>query len=247
MADQAQTAATFPNPPDFLWRGFTTENVARFEEAKKTWEEAHPEAASSKTVTLIPDLPEDLRQFQPPPEPTDGRWRMLGDPWQLEVTVPDVEEWNIRRLEPAPRSDTTSLPAEDTNRDLALNLKRLAKSALLNFLEFAGVASVDPDGLWEKTTDIEHILINMHSGINKYRPHQARESLIQTMQNRLDQLRAETAAVNAVTDKAKRVLEGLGSIDAPGESQELQEKGIVDEIILADDASEVWEESTSFN
>jgi mediator of RNA polymerase II transcription subunit 7 len=103
----------------------------------------------------------------------------------------------------------------DANRSRALNLKRLAKSVLLNFLELIGAASLNPDAILEKAADIQSILLNMHHGINEYRPHQARESLIQTMQTRLDQIRAETAAVNAVTDKAKRVLEGLGSIEVP--------------------------------
>ena len=105
--------------------------------------------------------------------------------------------------------------SSDANRQRALNLKRLAKSVLLNFLELIGAASLNPDAILEKAADIQSILLNMHHGINEYRPHQARESLIQTMQTRLDQIRAETAAVNAVTDKAKRVLEGLGSIEVP--------------------------------
>lgn len=35
------------------------------------------------------------------------------------------------------------------------------------------------------------------------------------MQSNLDRTRAETAAIRAQVDKAKRVLEGLGSLDAP--------------------------------
>lgn len=117
--------------------------------------------------------------------------------------------------QPTPASHSSS----DANRERALNLKRLAKSVLLNFLELIGAASINPEGILEKAGDIQTILFNMHHGINEYRPHQARESLIQTMQTRLDQIRAETAAVNAVTDKAKRVLEGLGSIEVPAPSK----------------------------
>lgn len=117
--------------------------------------------------------------------------------------------------QPTPASHSSS----DANRERALNLKRLAKSVLLNFLELIGAASINPEGILDKAGDIQTILFNMHHGINEYRPHQARESLIQTMQTRLDQIRAETAAVNAVTDKAKRVLEGLGSIEVPAPSR----------------------------
>lgn len=125
---------------------------------------------------------------------------------------------------------------------------------MLNFLELVGVASINPEGITEKADDVETILINMHSGINEYRPHQARESLIQTMQDRLDQIRAETAAVNAVTDKAKRVLEGLGSISAPAAEEDIPQgmselkNGVngVNGLRVAEDEEDLWTEAAAF-
>lgn len=168
----------------------------------------------------------------------------------MREELPDLEEAGITRLEPNSNGNTSTLPA-DSNYERALNLKRLAKSAMLNFLELVGVASINPEGIAEKADDIETILINMHSGINEYRPHQARESLIQTMQDRLDQIRAETAAVNAVTDKAKRVLEGLGSISAPEAEQEESQgtgesKKSASGLPIADDGEDIWSEAAAF-
>lgn len=114
-----------------------------------------------------------------------------------------------------------------------------------------GVAGIDPDGTAEKAEDIETIFINIHHACNEYRPHQAKEKLIQTMQTRLDQIRNETAAVNAVTDKAKRVLEGLGSIAASGQERpELERRdgaqnGAVDEP-LAQEEDQLWNEAVAF-
>ncbi|POS70138.1 hypothetical protein DHEL01_v211470 [Diaporthe helianthi] len=229
MADAVQhqppnISSTYPNPPDFLWRDFTPENISRYDDLSKKWRLEHPEAADQATIPPIPDLPQDLRHLQPPPEPADGAWKLYGDRFTLKDELPTLEEMGVPRLVPSAIQSTTpanhhpsssSSSSPDANRERALNLKRLAKSVLLNFLELMGAASIDPDGLLDKAADIQTILFNMHHGINEYRPHQARESLIQTMQTRLDQIRAETAAVNAVTDKAKRVLEGLGSIEVP--------------------------------
>lgn len=144
--------------------------------------------------------------------------------------------------QPTPASHSSS----DANRERALNLKRLAKSVLLNFLELIGAASINPEGILDKAGDIQTILFNMHHGINEYRPHQARESLIQTMQTRLDQIRAETAAVNAVTDKAKRVLEGLGSIEvpAPGRAGLLEARAGGDRDVTYDqEDEELWDDA----
>lgn len=52
----------------------------------------------------------------------------------------------------------------------------------------------------------------MHHILNEYRPHQARESAIELMQDHLDRTRAETVAIRTQVDKARSVLEGLGSL-----------------------------------
>lgn len=153
----------------------------------------------------------------------------------------------VPRLVPsAPQPTPASHSSSDANRERALNLKRLAKSVLLNFLELIGAASINPEGILEKAGDIQTILFNMHHGINEYRPHQARESLIQTMQTRLDQIRAETAAVNAVTDKAKRVLEGLGSIEVPAPSRPSLAEALAaagGEVAYEPEDDELWDEA----
>lgn len=87
MADptQTQTSSTFPNPPDFLWRQFTPDKVARFEGLKKAWQNENPTAASSKQIVLVPNLPEDLKHLQPPPEPEDGTWRTHGGIYRVSL------------------------------------------------------------------------------------------------------------------------------------------------------------------
>lgn len=82
-----------------------------------------------------------------------------------------------------------------------------------------------------KIADLRTILINIHHILNEYRPHQARESAIEMMQDHLDRTRTETAAIRTQVDKARKVLEGLGSLDL---------SAIPKEQILVEDPTATW-------
>ncbi|EGR44667.1 uncharacterized protein TRIREDRAFT_82125 [Trichoderma reesei QM6a] len=208
MDDQPEPhslASTFPNPPDF-WKEFTPDKLAELAELKLARVPLdHGDAGNWR----IPDLPEHLRHLQPPPEPADGRWRVFGDQYMLDDKLPTLEEQGIQNL-PA----TASSAAKDVKHyDRAFELKRLVKSLLLNFLELNGVLARNPADAEAKILDIRTLFINIHHILNEYRPHQARESAIEMMQDHLDRTRTETAAIRTQVDKARKVLEGLGSLD----------------------------------
>ncbi|KAK6216947.1 hypothetical protein QIS74_07061 [Colletotrichum tabaci] len=214
MADNAEEptqnalASTFPNPPPF-WRQFTPENISRIDEFRKAEAEKNGVAVKDLPVRLL-DIPEDLMNLQPPAEPSTGTWKVLGGNYTLDDKLPSLEEGEIQRLAPVHSEEKDGKPV-----DRAFELKKMAKSLLLNFLELVSVMATMPDDGADKIQDLRTLLINFHHLLNEYRPHQARESAIALMQSNLDRTRAETAAIRAQVDKAKRVLEGLGSIETP--------------------------------
>ncbi|EHK44660.1 uncharacterized protein TrAtP1_002770 [Trichoderma atroviride] len=211
MAEQEphSLASTFPNPPDF-WKAFTPDRIARIEELRRAHAaDEGSDVEGADADVRIANLPEDLIALQPPPEPADGRWRVFGDQYMLDDKLPTLEEQGIDNL-PA----TSSAADKDAKHyDRAFELKRLAKSLLLNFLELTGVMARSPADAEAKIKDLRTIFINMHHILNEYRPHQARESAIEMMQDHLDRTRTETAAIRTQVDKARKVLEGLGSLD----------------------------------
>lgn len=168
MAEEQAVSVTFPPPPPF-YHDFTTANVARLAELQQQQAEADVEAAqspqphaqlggvavpssSSSSLSYPPEkpvrprrlegLPPALRRLQPPPEPADGTWRVFGAVYRLVDELPSLDDAEgVTRLFP---------PADERDRDgkgfdRATILKRLAKSLLLNFLEFIGILSLNPD------------------------------------------------------------------------------------------------------
>ncbi|KAK0629314.1 MED7 protein-domain-containing protein [Bombardia bombarda] len=200
-------AAMMPDPPPF-WKSFTPDNLARFDTLKQEFADQH--GADIDTIVRIPDISEDLVYLQPPAEPIDSKYRLFDEPQTLAEELQTLEAGGIDRLGPLEETDK-----DGKHIDRAFELKRLAKSMLLNFLELMGIMSNDPAQGQEKVADLKTLLLNFHHVLNEYRPHQAREQLIQLMQDQLDAKRAETAAIRGVVDKAKRALEGLGSMEAP--------------------------------
>lgn len=143
----------------------------------------------------------------------DGRAKLLtaawGDAEQLEEELPSLEEQGITKL----ASGGPAAPSREAKHyDRALELKRMAKSLLLNFLQLVGTLPRNPTQARDKIDHLRTVLINMHHTLNEYRPHQARESAIEMMQDHLDRTRAETLAVGTQVDKARALLEGLASL-----------------------------------
>lgn len=62
-------------------------------------------------------------------------------------------------------------------------------------------------------TELERLFKEMHSGINAWRPHQARETLIQMMEEQIHTVRAESERCRQSVQKAKEVVEGIGKED----------------------------------
>ncbi|KAF4998339.1 hypothetical protein FGRMN_3219 [Fusarium graminum] len=211
MADQPQEAhslsSMFPNPPAF-WQEFTADKISRIGELRTS----HIAQYGGDPLTVrVPDAPADLVNLQAPAEPADGRWRVFGDQYMLDDKLPTLEDQGITNLPSSSQSES-----KDAKRfDRAFELKRLAKSLLLNFLELSGILSHNPSQAEAKVQDLRTLFINFHHILNEYRPHQARESVIALMQEHLDRTRTETMAIRTQVDKARRVLDGLGSLSVP--------------------------------
>ncbi|OAA69664.1 Mediator complex, subunit Med7 [Cordyceps fumosorosea ARSEF 2679] len=217
-------SSTFPNPPSF-WRDFTPDKIARYEQLRNEHDEGEANGRTTgdegyRPQTRIENLPEELTYLQPPAEPTDGRWRVFGDQYMLNDQLPTLQEQGITNL-PA----TGQSSARDAKHyDRAFELKRLSKSLLLNFLELTGALSRSPSQAEAKVEDLRTLFINVHHILNEYRPHQARESAIEMMQDHLDRTRTETLAIRTQVDKAKRLLEGLGSLSLGGDGATQQQR-----------------------
>ena len=141
-------SSTWPPPPPF-WKSFTPENIARIGELRKQKAEAEEttgvainehEDQDDKILRLLPNLPKELRNLQPPSEPDTGTWRVFGATYRLDEELPQLEDQGVRRLFPNP----DERDQDGKHFDRATILKRLAKSLLLNFLELTGVFATNP-------------------------------------------------------------------------------------------------------
>ncbi|KAM0723530.1 hypothetical protein Q7P37_000517 [Cladosporium fusiforme] len=206
MAEKPQTKANFPTPPPF-YQHFTKDNIAQLDKIRKEQSLSQPESEANYTANsgeakdvALETLPPNLRYLVPPPPPADGKWRTFGAQHDLNAPDPSLEEAGIEVLFP-------SDPSVKLNPQPYL--LSLARSMLTTFLALTGTLSEDPTQYLEGVTDLKTLVTNMHHLINQYRPHQARETLILMMEERIEKLRGEIKAIGEAGENMEGVFKGL--------------------------------------
>ncbi|THY30953.1 mediator of RNA polymerase II transcription subunit 7 [Aureobasidium pullulans] len=194
MAEQAQArmlSAAFPTPPPY-YKHFTKQNVTKVRQIRK-------EAATNSDQVDVGSLPADLRYLIPPEPPADGRYKSFGAQHDLAQPAQSLAQAGIQEL----------FPADAAYLDPTPHLQTLTRAVLLNFLELVGTLSVNPTQGPEKVEHLQTLFYNLHDLINRYRPHQARESLIMTMEDQLDKIKAQVKSVNSAKDRMEQVLSDI--------------------------------------
>lgn len=248
----------FPDPPPF-YKYFTAENQEHIRQIEKEAgandKDSQPNITRPFGATLSVDqilaLPPELRYFIPPEPPADDEeFTVFNEGTKAkgaEVFMKNMEyirqmlkveavldDWQYEQMYPSAATQTSSQPDSSSTvatLDRQNYLLRFIRSIMLSYITLLGVMASDATSPLkdEKLRDILNMVANMHSLINEYRPHQARESLIRKMENQVERKRNEIECVRKMSDKVRDVLEGFGQ-DAEGIQKRIE--GIVQEDMI---------------
>lgn len=210
MADPQQTMsiAPFPGPPPF-WKNFSRTNLSRLETLQT-------EATSSSTPLDLKTLPLELRYLLPPPPPTATsetypafHLNHIVDPTSSLSATANVPAEDLAALLITPKP-TTNIPAA---------LKSLTNSLLLTFLQLTEMLAQDSthESRYELMEHIKTLFVNIHVLVNSYRPHQAREGVVNMLKDRIDDARAEIRQSGLLRQRVEGFLKGMENAQEAGQ------------------------------
>jgi mediator of RNA polymerase II transcription subunit 7 len=202
MADsQPLPIAPFAGPPPF-WKHFSTTNLSSLESLKT-------DAASSNTSLDLKALPLELRYLLPPPLPSKSAG-----------TYTTFHQSHVIDPTSALLSATANIPVDDLANllitptsftNIPAALKSLTSSLLLTFLQLTQLLSQDPthESRYELLEHSKMVFVNIHVLINSYRPHQAREGVVNMLKDKIDDARAEIRESQKLKERVEGFLRGL--------------------------------------
>lgn len=144
------------------------------------------------------DVDPDVLCLVPPAPPPDGAWTSFGESYTLAAPNPTSF--------PAPPPSAAAPDPRDT-------LLATTRAVLLRYLRLVGLLARNPELAAGEVGLIEAEVRRAHEAANLYRPHQAREGLIEALEGRLERGRREIEAVR----RMQRVVgERLGEVRGEG-------------------------------
>lgn len=218
MAEGNTFNAPFPAPPPF-YTHFTQNNIKRLRQARKDAGIPPPTDGQppEKDVDIL-SLPVELRYLIPPEPPSDNDLTVFGVNASLDAPRVTLADSGIEQIYP----DDPSVLSNPQPHLIAL-----ARSMLTTFLSLTGILAQDPDLQEEKMQDLQTIVYNLHDIINQYRPHQARESLILMMEERVEKMKGEIQKIDQAKESVAKLLQELQSNGILQAMQEEKEEKVV--------------------
>ncbi|ETN08214.1 hypothetical protein PPTG_12057 [Phytophthora nicotianae INRA-310] len=188
-------------------------------------EEAAPEIVSEfpappKFFTLYAD---GVESGPAPPEPMEPTYHMFGSPYSTQDVVPDLLPQPGKKLYAPQGEDGDGAPVDykaemkkyylqyfvNNNQVEETNIVpfRINRSLLANFVELVDVLIKKPAVFNEKLDDMELLFLNMHNRINAFRPHQARETVIQMLKTQVQERRDAARDIRRTIDESRQAVE----------------------------------------
>ncbi|USP79532.1 hypothetical protein yc1106_06806 [Curvularia clavata] len=189
-------------------------------------------------------LPTELRYLIPPEPPADDAefhvFDTVAKAKGTDVFMKNMEyiadqlkmqgvfqDWQYEQLYPSDSSLTTTTTSVSSQPPTTSNsasldrqnyLFRFLRSILLSYISLLGIVAADAvsEQKDQKLKDIMTMVANMHALINEYRPHQARQTLIERMEEQVRRKQAEIEGVRKMGEKVREVLASFGAGDTEG-------------------------------
>lgn len=139
-----------------------------------------------------------------PPEPMVPTYHMFGSPYSTQDVVPDLLPQPGKKLYAPQGEDGDS---DGTPIDYKTEMKKINCSLLANFIELVDVLIKKPAMFNEKLDDVELLFLNLHNLINAFRPHQARETVIQMLKTQVQERRDAAREIRRTIDKSRQAVE----------------------------------------
>nr|CCA19823.1 mediator of RNA polymerase II transcription subunit [Albugo laibachii Nc14] len=139
-----------------------------------------------------------------PPAPMAPNYHMFGTPYSTKDVVPDLLPDDSKKLY---LSDTSAQDPAPQAIDYKAQLKKLNRSLLANCIQLLDVLIRNPKVFNEKVDDLELLFVNMHNLINKFRPHQAREMIIQLLRGQIEEKQAAINDIRRVLIESREQVE----------------------------------------
>ncbi|OWZ16224.1 Mediator of RNA polymerase II transcription subunit [Phytophthora megakarya] len=124
-------------------------------------------------------------------------YHMFGSPYSTQDVVPDLLPHAEKKLY-AKNDETVHYKAE---------MKKINRSLLANFVELVDVLVKKPAMFNAKLDDVELLFLNMHNLINAFRPHQARETVIQMLKTQVQERRDAARDIRRTIDESRQSVE----------------------------------------